>query len=262
MATTSNGSENVGSRGRGYYLEILLASFAGLVLEISYTRISSFKLFYYYTYLVIGLALLGIGTGGVLVAISPRLRRAATERVLSWSLLLGAASIGVGYIIVAYTSLDDTAIWRYGTVGSVKNLALLLVICITLAISFVSIGVIIATLFGRRPERVGALYFADLVGAGVACAIVVSFVSSIGPPATIFVAGLVMALAALRIELQRRSAIILAAAALVAIFAVFVAAPGLLPEQRLVTGKLDVVNTKIKDTRWSPIFRVDAVDFR
>src|SRR5205085_5990180 len=108
--------------------------------------------------------------------------------------------------------------------------------------------------------RVGALYFADLVGAGVACAVVVSFVSSIGPPATIFVGGLVMALAALRIELQRRSAII-PAAALVAIFAVFVAAPGLLPEQRLVTGKLDLVNTKIKDTRWSPIFRVDAVDF-
>jgi hypothetical protein len=45
-------------RERGYYLEILLVSFAGLLLEISYTRIVSFKLFYYYTYLVIGLALL------------------------------------------------------------------------------------------------------------------------------------------------------------------------------------------------------------
>ena len=55
---------------RGYHLEILLISFAALLLEISYTRIVSFKLYYYYTYLVIGLALLGIGTGGVLVAIS------------------------------------------------------------------------------------------------------------------------------------------------------------------------------------------------
>ena len=261
MATASNGSEQAGSRGRGYYLEVLLASFAGLLLEISFTRITSFKLFYYYTYLVIGLALLGIGSGGVLVAISPRLRRAATERIVSWSLLLGAASVAVGYIVVAYISLDDTAIWHYGTAASIKNLALLLVICFTLAVSFVAIGVIIATLFGRRPERVGAVYFADLVGAGAACALVVSLIGSIGPPATIFLSGLVMALAALRIELRRRSVVIPVAAGLVVLLAIVVAAPGVLPEQRLVTGKLDVAGTKIRDTRWSPIFRVDAVDF-
>ena len=39
---------------------------AGLLLEVGYTRIVSYKLWYYYTYLVIGLALLGIGSGGVL----------------------------------------------------------------------------------------------------------------------------------------------------------------------------------------------------
>jgi hypothetical protein len=37
------------------------------------TRVISFKLFYYYTFLVIRLALLGIGCGGVIVAISRRL---------------------------------------------------------------------------------------------------------------------------------------------------------------------------------------------
>ena len=37
------------------------SGFVGLTLEIAYTRIVSFKLFYYYTYLVIGLALLGFG---------------------------------------------------------------------------------------------------------------------------------------------------------------------------------------------------------
>ncbi|HWC38700.1 MAG TPA: hypothetical protein VG476_09240 [Acidimicrobiales bacterium] len=261
MATASNGSDSLGSGGRRYYLEILLASFAGLLLEISYTRITSFKLFYYYTYLVIGLALLGIGTGGVLVAISPRLRRAATERIVSWSLLLGAASVAVGYIIVAYIPIDETALWHYGTSGSIKNLALLLLICFTLAVSFVAIGVIIATLFGRRPEGVGALYFADLVGAGVACAVVVSLIGSIGPPATIFLAGSVMALAALRLELRRRSVAIPVAGALVVLLAIVVAAPGLLPEQRLAAGKLDLGATKIRETRWSPIFRVDAVDF-
>ena len=51
------------------YTEIFLISFAALLLEISYTRLISFKLFYYYTYLVIGLALLGAASIGV--AMSP-----------------------------------------------------------------------------------------------------------------------------------------------------------------------------------------------
>src|SRR5260370_33647118 len=49
-------------------LAIFFVSLAGLLLEVGYTRIVSFKLWYYYTYLVIGLALLGIGSGSVFVA--------------------------------------------------------------------------------------------------------------------------------------------------------------------------------------------------
>src|SRR6187399_585646 len=80
-----------GARGeRGYHLEIFMISFAALLLEIAYTRVISFKLFYYYTYLVIGLALLGIGAGGVLVAVSKRLQRAGTESILMLGSLFGA----------------------------------------------------------------------------------------------------------------------------------------------------------------------------
>jgi len=57
-----------------FTLEIFVVSFAAVLLEISYTRLISFKFFYYYTYLVIGFALLGIGTGGVLVAVLRGLR--------------------------------------------------------------------------------------------------------------------------------------------------------------------------------------------
>jgi hypothetical protein len=95
---------------RVHYAEIFLVSFAALLLEISYTRIISFKLFYYYTYFVIGLALLGIGCGGVVVTVSNRLRRAATDTVLMWTFLLGALSVALGYVVLTYTSLDTFAI--------------------------------------------------------------------------------------------------------------------------------------------------------
>src|SRR5271154_5775794 len=93
----SRACPRLGARRRawagGHHFEILMASLAGLLVEVSYTRIVSDKLFYYYTYLVIGLALLGIGAGGVLVAVSRRLRAAKVETVLIWSLVLGAISI-------------------------------------------------------------------------------------------------------------------------------------------------------------------------
>ena len=53
-------------RPKHFYLEIFLVSFAGLLLEISYTRVFSFKVSSYYMFLIIGLALLGIGAGGVI----------------------------------------------------------------------------------------------------------------------------------------------------------------------------------------------------
>ena len=62
---------------RSFLLEIFLISGAALLLEVSYTRIISFKL-YYYTYLTIGLALLGLGSGAVFMAVSARLRRTRT----------------------------------------------------------------------------------------------------------------------------------------------------------------------------------------
>ncbi len=231
------------------------------MLEISYTRVISFKLFYYYTYLVIGLALLGIGCGGVIVAVSRRLRRAETETILVWGLLLGAASVGLGYAVVATIRTDTIAIWDYGSGASFANLARLLVICLALFASFVAVGVMIATLFARKSEEIGRLYFADLVGAGLACAMLVSFIGWIGPPATIMLAGLVLALAGLRLALRGHYRVLpLVAGGLVVVLAVVAVRPSLLPQQRTDAFKGDVDESATRYTSWSPIFRVDVVD--
>jgi MFS family permease len=243
---------------RAYHVEIFLASFAALLLEISYTRVISFKLFYYYTYLVIGLALLGIGSGGVVVTISRRLRRAATERILAWSLLLGAAGVGVGYLVVARISLDTFAIWQYGTRTSLKNLLLLLFICVALAAPFVAVGVVLSTLFGRAPEHIGGLYFADLFGAGLACAVVVFLIASIGAPATVFLAGVVLAAGGVKVVAQAHSRLLPFAIVLAAILLGVLVRPSVLPEQHLEASKAPVFGPKFAYSSWSPIFRVDV----
>src|SRR6478736_2494967 len=113
-ASVSSPEERPGD-GHGYHAEIFAISFAALLLEIAYTRVVSFKLFYYYTYLVIGLALLGIGAGGVLMAVSSRLKRARTDAILLGAALLAAVSIAVSYLVVAKMGIASLKVWDYGT---------------------------------------------------------------------------------------------------------------------------------------------------
>ena len=242
---------------RSYRLEIFLVSLAGLLLEISYTRVISFKLFYYYTYLIIGLALLGIGTGGVIVAVSARLRRASTDTIMLWSLVFGAISIAAGYVVIALIRIDSLSIWEYDG-SSVWNLVLLLVVCFTLFASFIAIGVIVATLFSRKPDEIGGLYFADLAGAALACFVVVWLLGSIGPPATIMLAGLILAATGLRIAVRRRSRLVPLAGLFAVLFAIATVAPTVLPQQRTDTGKTDLNEDTTVFTAWSPVFRIDV----
>ena len=225
---------------RGYHVEILLIAFASLLLEVAYTRVISFKLFYYYTYLVIGLALLGIGSGGVLMAVSGRLKRARTDSILMFGSLFGAISVALGYLVVARLGIASLRIWEYGTRASFSSLGRLLVICLTLFLSFVAVGVMFAALFGRRSEGIGKLYFADLLGAGLACLAAVFLISTIGPPRMIILGGVILAAVG---RLGRPAARIASSCRVSGVVAVVLAigvvSSTILPDVRIDDAKLD-----------------------
>ena len=72
-------TDSASSRHFGLRLfSAFVVGFVGLSLEIAYTRVISFKLFYYYTYFVIGLALLGLGAASAALVLRKlrRLKRA------------------------------------------------------------------------------------------------------------------------------------------------------------------------------------------
>src|SRR5215813_5654899 len=157
-----------------------LACLAVVLLEITYTRLFSFKLFYYFTYLIIGIALLGGGSGGVTVALSRRLRRASLDRVFGASCLAAAAAVLVGYWPVALTRLNAIDLAQAVSLTRVfdRDVATaetgkLLFICACVFAPFFAAGIAVSKLFATRTERIGRLYFADLLGAGVGCALAV-----------------------------------------------------------------------------------------
>jgi spermidine synthase len=260
--TAPSGPGGAAAKARGgerrELIDIFLVSFAGLLLEISYTRVISFKLFYYYTYLIIGLALLGIGAGGVAVALSPRLRRAPTATIIGWATAIGAALVLLGYLVIAKLPMSTLDIWRYGSQRSFSNLARMLIVSLALFAPFLMIGVVISTLFGRRSDRIGRLYFADLVGAALATGLVVFLIRGIYPPAALMLAGVVLALVALGRAAEDRRPKVLVPAVIVLIALVGGTFKANSIDIKVDGGKVFAAPGTTTYRAWSPIFRVDA----
>ena len=222
---------------------------AGLLLEVGYTRIVSFKLLYYYTYLVIGLSLLGIGSGAIAVAMWAPIRRATTERVIALCSLVAAVSIPLGYLVVARLRIDTLAIWDYGSGSSFASLGRLALICFVLFASFVALGMIVATMLGRAGDRVGRLYFADLVGAGLGCMLAIPLITRLGAPAVVMCAALVFALVGL-LTVPRRPLFAAGSAVLAATLVVAVVARDELPDVITEENKLPADGPGILFSDW------------
>ena len=241
------------------WLAIALVSLAGLLLEVGYTRIVSYKLWYYYTYLVIGLALLGIGCGGIVVVLWSKVRHASTDSIVAGCSIWGAVSIAAGYFLIARLPVNTVKIWDYGSAGSYGNFALLTLICFTLFVTFVALGIIVATLLGRAGDGVGRLYFADLVGAGVGCFMAVPLISRLGPPAVVILAALVFAVVGVLSMPRRLSPDTAFGALLALVLAVGVVGnESLLPDIRPEAGKLNGSGASFSE--WGPVFRVDVLE--
>lgn len=237
-----------------------------LTLEIAYTRVISFKLFYYYTYFVIGLALLGLGAASAVTALSTRVRGTATATLVRIVAPPAALAGVVGYGIVARLPIDTFAIWT-GTLGEMAvQLGALLALSLAITGVFFGAGLLLAALFVVEADRVRRLYFWDLLGAALACLVAVPLQALVGPPAMIL--GALVLLAALgavaawieRDEASTSSRSPGSAAAYGLVGLVVVAAIGI--------GQLDVRTDDIKTygdggsniefSRWGSVFRVDV----
>src|SRR5258705_3193444 len=94
------------------YLEIFLFPLATILLEVSYTRVFSYKLLYYFTYVIIGIALLGLGTGGVMVALRRTLDRDDVARLVPGCALAAGVAVLVRYLVGARRQVNTVDMIR------------------------------------------------------------------------------------------------------------------------------------------------------
>ena len=237
-----------------------VVGFVGLSLEIAYTRVISFKIFYYYTYFVIGLALLGLGAASSALALSPRLRRVETLRLVRIAAPAAGLVGAIAYVVVARISTDTNLIWA-GTQGeAVGQLVRLLVVAVSLTTVFFGVGLVLARLIVAEAHEVRRLYFWDLTGAALGCLTAVPLQLTIGPPAMILLSSVLLVALGLGITWRtgarwNPSLLGVAAVALIVTYA---------------AGTVDVRTDDAKTLRdsdvvaagdWGAVFRVDAVEF-
>ena len=240
-------------------IEILLVSLAVILLEINYTRVFSFKLYYYFTYLILGIAMLGLGAGGVLVTVSQRLRAVRPERLIPILCAIAAVSAPVGYLVVAGVQVNTSALD-----DSLFELSKLVLVALALFVPFLMVGIIISTIFGARPDEINRLYFADLIGAGIGCALSVPLLIVISPPGCVVLSGALMAIAGLRLAAGEARGLVPALAAVGGGLAVLSLFSGILPDP--VTDENKTMSPQRRGpsvavhSEWSPVFRVDLID--
>ncbi len=158
------------------FIVILLCSFASLAYEITLTRIFSIALWYHFAFMIISIAMLGIGASGTLMSLYPKLRD--ISYIGLYSLLLGV-SICLSYVCSNQIPFDPVKLsW------SRMQLFYIGMYYIMLSTPFFFTGLIIATTLASLSERAGLFYGADLVGAGIG-SIGVLFCMTISSPDTI-----------------------------------------------------------------------------
>ncbi len=90
---------------------IFLISLSALTLEIAFTRILSVVISYHYVFVVISMALLGLGLGGIIAYYTGRSRTELGAERMAW--LAGLFSLSIPVSIVVMTSIGNGNLLLY-----------------------------------------------------------------------------------------------------------------------------------------------------
>jgi hypothetical protein len=164
------------------FLIIFLCSFASLAYEITLTRIFSVALWYHFAFMIISIAMLGIGASGTLMSLYPKLKD--MSHIGLYSLLLGI-SISLSYLGANQIPFDPVKLsW------SKMQLFYIGMYYMILSIPFFFTGLIVATTLASLSERAGLFYGADLLGAGIGSIGVIFFMTISLPDTIVFILSL------------------------------------------------------------------------
>ena len=141
------------------YLIVGLISLTLIPLELTWTRILSAEFFYTFAFLVLSVAILGLGLGGLALRLFQRLNQ---SRLIGLYLCLTALCAVAGPALVFAIAPDFSLLFSsWLTVGK-----LVLTVFVLMSAYFFG-GMALSLIFKLNHSHIPRLYMADLIGAGV-----------------------------------------------------------------------------------------------
>jgi hypothetical protein len=165
------------------FFVIFLCSFSSLAYEITLTRIFSISLSYHFAFMIISIAMLGIGASGTVLYLFPNLKD--PSRMGVESLLLGI-SIPFTFLLSKAIPFDPIKLLWAET-----QLFYIGLYYLVLSIPFFFTGLIIAKAFTLLSQKSSLLYGGDLLGAGAGSIGILYLMTITGPDQAVFVISLI-----------------------------------------------------------------------
>lgn len=154
---------------------LLLVSLSVLMLEFTLIRVLSISLWYHFAFMIISIALLGLGISGVTIIISKRINKAEINSFLTLVSLLYAVSIIVSFVVINKIPFDP-----FSLLIEPAQFIYLPMYYILITLPFFLAGLVIGQLFTRFKSSINKLYFFDLIGAGLGCFVFILILPAFG----------------------------------------------------------------------------------
>ncbi len=170
-------------------LAVALIAASTLSYEILLVRVFAIEYFHHFAYMAIGVAMLGFGTSGTLLALFGKPDPARAEAGFTWSVVLTSASLIVSPTLVHQLSLDPTQLAWNGS----QWLRLAIVYCM-LALPFALGAMAVLLALVLSSERPGTTYGASFVGSGIGAIVALAVLWFVTPARALAVPALIAAL--------------------------------------------------------------------
>ena len=170
--------------GKGFWFGFFLVSLVVLYLEILVTRVLSLVLWHNLAYLVISLAMLGIGAAGVWHSLFP-----AKSDKLNLARLSLLASVSL-FFVCRFMGVFDFG-WDW------KKLVLVLVFSsLLIFIPFFFMGLALVRVFAAQASRIGTVYGVNLAASGAGVILGLALLKPLGMPNALMLACILLGLSA------------------------------------------------------------------
>ncbi|NQU39092.1 MAG: hypothetical protein HQ523_03985 [Lentisphaerae bacterium] len=243
---------------------LFVAGFTTLLFEITLTRIFEFTVWSNYAYLIISIAILGIGFSGILLMRWPKLLQINATTFLTISAAACGITMFTGLLLINRIPIhlpNAPDGWGQETMNLLK-------VFVVLATPFTFFGLIVTYLLDNRGEKANVYYFADLVGAGLGSLALVFLIQKYHPQGIVALCAVLTLVAALLFllgEAPRSKAkwVVFGAGSIAALLALLLWIPNVKDQIPLTvhvakrTFVYDEAAGNIEHTGWSALSRVD-----